>query len=65
VTPTKQRTRPDVHEEVLAWRREQLERAGYPTELAEQIAHSDADLHVAERLLEQGCTAELAAAILV
>jgi hypothetical protein len=65
VTPTKQRTRPDVHEEVLAWRREQLERAGYPTELAEKVAASDADLHVAERLIEQGCTPELAAAILV
>jgi hypothetical protein len=65
VTPTKQRTRPDVHEEVLAWRREQLERAGYPTELAQKVAQSDADLHVAERLIEQGCTPELAAAILV
>jgi hypothetical protein len=64
VTPTKQRTRPDVQEEVLAWRLSQLERAGYPAETAEQIARSEADLHVALRLLAQGCTPELAAAIL-
>jgi hypothetical protein len=65
VTPTKQRTRPDIAVEVLAWRREQLERAGYPSELAEQISLSDADLRFAERLLQQGCAPELAAAILV
>jgi hypothetical protein len=65
VTQTKQRTRPDVLEEVVAWRREQLERAGYETEVAEQIARSDADLHLAVRLLTQGCPAETAAQILL
>jgi len=65
VTQTKQRTRPDVLEEVVGWRREQLERAGYETEVAEQIARSDADLHLAVRLLKQGCPAETAAQILL
>ena len=65
VTPTKQRTRPDVLEEVVAWRREQLERGGYEAELADQIARSDADLHQAVRLLKQGCTPEIAAQILL
>ena len=65
VTQTKQRTRPDVLEEVVAWRREQLERGGYEAELADQIARSDADLHQAVRLLKQGCTPEIAAQILL
>ncbi len=69
VAPTKntpaRRPREDVQEVVLAWRREILERGGYDGERAERIAQSDADLHVAVRMLEQGCSPELAESILV
>jgi hypothetical protein len=65
VTPTKQRPRPDVLDSVVAWRRETLERAGFPAELAEQIALSDADLHRAEQMVRSGCAPELAAQILL
>ncbi len=65
MTQTKQRTRPDVLEEVVSWRREQLERSGYETEIADQIARSEADLHQAIKLLQQGCPAETAAQILL
>ena len=65
VTQTKQRTRPDVLEEVVAWRREQLERGGTRPRSPSQIARSDADLHLAVRLLKQGCPPETAAQILL
>jgi hypothetical protein len=65
VTPTKQRTRPDGLDEVASWRRETLIRAGYPAELAEDIALSGVDLRVAEEMLRKGCTPELAAQILL
>jgi hypothetical protein len=65
VTPTKQRVRPDILQEVLIWRREQLERAGYTPELAADLAQSDADLHTAMGLLQQGCSPQLAAQILL
>ena len=65
MTPTKQRTRPDGLDEVASWRRETLVRAGYPEELAEQIALSGADLRRAEDMLRQGCTPALAAQILL
>ena len=65
VTQTKQRTQPDALESVIAWRRESLERAGYDSELADQIAQSDADLHRAIQMLKQGCAPELAAQILL
>ena len=64
VTQTKPRTRPET-QEVLSWRREQLERAGYEHDLAQQISESDADLHQAIRLVRQGCTPQLAAQILL
>ena len=65
MTPTKQRTRPDTLDEVVAWRRETLERAGYPADIAEQIALSDSDLRRAEQMLVDGCSPELAAKILL
>ena len=68
VAPTKHqpgRAREDHNHPVIAWRREILEKAGYDAERAERIAQSDADLHVAVRMLEQGCTPELAEQILV
>jgi len=68
MAPTKQppgRVRPDPLESVIAWRRESLERAGFDPERADRIARSDADLHRAVTLVEQGCTPELVEQILV
>ena len=42
-----------------------LERAGLDTERAERIAQSDADLHEAVRLIEQGCAPDLLERILL
>jgi hypothetical protein len=39
--------------------------AGYPLSLAEKLAHSEADLHQAVKLVLQGCTHETAAEILL
>lgn len=48
------------------WRLGELLRAGYPLKLAEQLAFdTTVDLHRALRLLEQGCSPELAALILL
>jgi hypothetical protein len=68
MTPTKQpagRVVSDVAASVAQWRLETLERAGYDHELADRIAHSDADLHRAVALLERGCSPQLAAEILL
>lgn len=51
--------------DVLNWRFEQLERAGFPVGAAIVLAErGDIDLHVAVGLLARGCPAELAVAIL-
>jgi hypothetical protein len=50
--------------EVEAWRLHVLLQAGYPLKVAERIARSSADLHQAVEMLEQGCTAHVAARIL-
>ena len=42
-----------------------LVEAGYPSELAERIAHSEADLHHAVELVLAGCSHETAAEILL
>jgi len=52
-------------EKVVSWRLHVLVEAGYPAELAEQIARSEADLHHAVELVVAGCTHETAAAILL
>ncbi|MBA2475652.1 MAG: hypothetical protein H0V40_06830 [Actinobacteria bacterium] len=50
---------------IESWRMAALERAGYPGELAEQLARRhDVDLHTAIQLLERGCSPELALRIL-
>ena len=41
------------HEKVVSWRLHVLIEAGYPAELAEQIAHSEADLHHAVELIRR------------
>jgi hypothetical protein len=52
-------------EKVESWRLHVLIEAGYPLTLAEQLAHSEADLHRAVELVFSGCTHETAAAILL
>ena len=55
---------PEQHK-VESWRLHVLIEAGYPLTLAEKIAHSEADLHVAVQLVESGCKHETAAEILL
>ena len=53
-------------ERIERWRRDALERAGYPPEGAKQLARRhDIDLHVAIGLLERGCPVEVALKILL
>jgi hypothetical protein len=52
-------------DKVTSWRLHVLIEAGYPLPLAERIAHSDADLHRAVELVDQGCTHKTAAEILL
>lgn len=50
---------------VLSWRYEELERAGYPVDIAVALAErSDVDLHVACSLLGRGATVHEALRIL-
>ncbi len=48
-----------------SWRLHVLIEAGYPLPLAEKLAHSEADLHVAVELVKSGCKHETAAEILL
>jgi len=50
---------------VESWRLHVLIEAGYPLPLAERLAGSEADLHVAVDLVGAGCSAETAAEILL
>jgi hypothetical protein len=50
---------------VESWRLHVLIEAGYPLPLAERVAASEADLHRAVQLLEQGCSPETATEILL
>lgn len=64
---TELRRQPEVdHDEVVAWRREQLRRAGCRRFEAEVLARElRIDLHRAVALLERGCPSRLALQILV
>jgi hypothetical protein len=56
----------EERDRVESWRREALERAGYPPDAAAKLAsREDVDLHRAISLLEHGCTSELALRILL
>jgi hypothetical protein len=56
----------DDRARVESWRLHILIEAGYPLPLAEKIAHSDVDLHVAVDLVaRRGCTPAVAAKILL
>jgi hypothetical protein len=50
---------------VESWRLHVLIQAGYPLPVAERLAGSDADLHRAVELVDQGCSPDLAASILL
>ena len=50
---------------VESWRLHVLIEAGFPALLAERIAASEVDLHVAVELVSSGCPAETAAEILL
>jgi hypothetical protein len=57
--------RPTEQELVERWRAQELERAGFPEDVAAELAmRNDVDLHRAIDLLERGCSPELAADIL-
>ena len=50
---------------VEGWRLHVLIEAGYPLPLAEKLAVSEADLHVACDMVDRGCAHETAAEILL
>jgi len=50
---------------VESWRLHVLIEAGYPLNLAERLAASEADLHLAVELVSLGCWHETAAEILL
>jgi hypothetical protein len=53
------------HERVARWRAEALERAGFASDVAAELAaRVDVDLHRAIELLERGCPPETALRIL-
>jgi hypothetical protein len=63
--PTADTIRPTEQELVERWRAQELERAGFPEDVAAELAmRNDVDLHRAIELLEKGCSPELAAQIL-
>ena len=50
---------------VVLWRTSRLQDAGFSPQLAETLAHDRAyDLHAVLKLVDRGCSAELAARIL-
>jgi hypothetical protein len=53
-------------QQIELWRAQELERAGYSHRAAGRLAaRQDVDLHHAVRLLERGCSPELALKILL
>ncbi len=53
----------DERSKVESWRLHVLIEAGYPLPLAERLAASEADLHIAVDLVSSGCAPETAAEI--
>jgi hypothetical protein len=56
---------PSENDKVVSWRLHVLIEAGFPADLAKQIANSEADLHHAVELVNAGCSFETAAEILL
>jgi hypothetical protein len=61
ITPTVENER----DKVASWRLHVLIEAGYPLPVAERVAGSEADLHVAVDLVHAGCRPDVAAEILL
>ena len=57
--------RENERSKVESWRLHVLMEAGYPLSLAERVAASEADLHIAVELVRNGCAPETAAEILL
>lgn len=55
----------DERSKVEGWRLHILIEAGYPLSLAERLAVSEADLHLACEMLGRGCLPDTAAEILL
>jgi hypothetical protein len=55
----------DEQSKVESWRLHVLIEAGYPLPLAERLAVSEADLHIACDMVDSGCAHETAAEILL
>jgi hypothetical protein len=55
----------DERSKVESWRLHILIESGYPLPLAERLAVSEADLHVACEMIVRGCRPETAAEILL
>ncbi len=65
MTAAEVRDRSEI-ERVERWRQDELERAGYPRDVAREIARKhEIDLHAAAQMLVNGCPPELAAKILL
>jgi hypothetical protein len=62
---TEELQRESERAKVESWRLHVLIEAGYPLPLAERLARSSADLHVAVELLGRGCEPATAAEILL
>jgi len=64
--PTADTTLQVTEQEIVErWRAQELERAGFPEDMANELAmRADIDLHAAINLIRRGCTPELAAQIL-
>ena len=55
----------DERSKVESWRLHILIEAGYPLPLADRLAVSEADLHIACEMIARGCTPETATEILL
>lgn len=55
----------DERSKVESWRLHVLIETGYPLSLAERLAVSDVDLHIACDMVGRGCQPEIAAEILL
>jgi hypothetical protein len=56
---------PSERAKVESWRLHVLIEAGYPLPLAERVAVSECDLHMAVELIRSGCEPQVAAEILI
>lgn len=65
--PTADTTLQVTEQEIVErWRAQELERAGFPEDMATELAmRTDVDLHAAIDLIRRGCAPELAAQILL